>query len=137
MPSDKGIAQDGGDRIERNSALCALMRGGRMDARVSEPSGGVVTLTVTGEIDFGSARELRDAAERARASCPDRLFVDLAGVTFCDSAGLSALLRLWDDCTLAGGHMFIVNPARCVRRVFEMTGLDRILDERKAIRIGP
>ncbi|WBB81201.1 STAS domain-containing protein [Micromonospora sp. WMMD882] len=49
-------------------------------------------LRLTGEIDFDTAPDLVRAAGRALAEGYDDLTVDLAGVTLCDSSGLSAFL---------------------------------------------
>jgi len=48
-------------------------------------------LMVKGEIDLGTADELRAALDRALADDP-KLVVDLRGVTFIDAAGVRAFL---------------------------------------------
>lgn len=51
------------------------------------------------------------------------LILDLAGVTFCTSAGISALIQLRDYQRRAG-HLFrLIHLADPVRRILEVTGL--------------
>ena len=52
---------------------------------------GTTVLTVTGEIDMSNAAGFRDALSQAGAGGAD-FVVDLTGVDYLDSAGLTALL---------------------------------------------
>jgi anti-anti-sigma factor len=54
--------------------------------------------------------------------------VDLAGVTFCDSAGLNALIRLKKLVAGLGGDFRIINPPMHLRRVLELSGLSEYLN---------
>ena len=83
----------------------------------STPNGGLV---VRGELDVDGAAALRDALA-AHDSGPVAL--DLSGVSFIDSRGLSALLRLRH----ANPELTLENPTREARRLFELTGTTRLL----------
>jgi anti-sigma B factor antagonist len=54
-------------------------------------AGGVTVLSAAGEIDMSNAAEFRDALARAGAGGAS-FTVDLTGVDYLDSAGLTALL---------------------------------------------
>ena len=57
------------------------------------------TLQITGVVDFMSAPDIqRQAIELLTGSDIDRLDIDLSGVTFIDSSGLSVLVYLKGRC---------------------------------------
>jgi anti-anti-sigma factor len=81
-------------------------------------------LTVTGDVDLSSSRQLKaEIAGAAESLDPDtELVVDLSGVAFLDSTGLRALLRGADAVRAAGARLsFVLSPP--VRRVLELTSL--------------
>jgi anti-anti-sigma factor len=80
-------------------------------------------LVLTGEIDIATAGNLREAAERTIASPPARLVLDFAGVTFCDSQGLSALIALNRDVKAAGSRLIFINVGEFMGRLLDITGL--------------
>ena len=61
---------------------------------------------------------------RARGA---NLAIDLSGVTFIDCSGVNALLASWRDARASGGWLRVVEASRCVRRLVELTGLQRAL----------
>jgi anti-sigma B factor antagonist len=84
---------------------------------------GVVTLSASGEIDLPAASELETRLGELAGSGVTGLVVDLAGVTFLDSAGINALLkgrRLADTRDL---DFQISNATGLVRQVLEITGV--------------
>lgn len=54
-------------------------------------------LTLTGQFDLASAGMTRAALDRLRTRVPDRVDVDVQGVTFIDCAGLDPLLCYQQD----------------------------------------
>ena len=80
-------------------------------------------LTLTGEIDIATAGDLRAAAQRTIATSPKRVVLDFAGVTFCDSQGLSALIGLNKDVRAAGSRLVFVNIGDFMGRLLDITGL--------------
>lgn len=63
--------------------------------------------------------QLAEAIDAGRGD----VVVDLSGVTFIDSRGLSALLNALRRMTRSRRRLVIVAPGGPVRRVFEMSGL--------------
>jgi hypothetical protein len=54
--------------------------------------------------------------------------VDLSGTQFCDSAGLTVLVRAHKQSLAAGGELRVVLPASgTVPRIFTVTGLDQLI----------
>ena len=81
---------------------------------------GVCVLVLCGELDLTTAEEFADAAVHLAATIDPgtRLVVDLADVTFMDSTGLRALLRIHAHAKHA---LVLRSPRRPVRRVLNLT----------------
>ncbi len=75
---------------------------------------------VSGEIDAHSAPAL---AQHLAAQSASKLVLDLAGVTFMDSSGLSVVVNLRQLGLTGGPDLVIRRPSRPVVRLFEITGL--------------
>ena len=81
------------------------------------------TVVMTGEIDLDAVRA---ADKRLRALLdkpPDTVDVDLGGVTFIDSSGIAALVKLYSSADDAGGTMTIHSVTPPVVRLLEICGL--------------
>jgi anti-anti-sigma factor len=80
-------------------------------------------ITVQGELDVATAPRLRAAADALAPASGQVLVVDLAGVTFCDSSGISALIAARNVAEDAGaGVALVAVPAR-LARTFALIGL--------------
>lgn len=98
-----------------------------MAISVSASDGGQVVLTVTGDVDVGTADELRDAGVAALAADDCRkLVVDVAGMEFLDSTGLGALVHLRNSSEATGRKLILRNPTRQAERVLALTALDTV-----------
>jgi anti-anti-sigma factor len=81
-------------------------------------------MSVSGELDALSADLLRTAvADVLRRHRPERIDMDLHGVTFLDSAGIRALLLCQSDAQRAGSRVTLSRARPGVHRVLEITGL--------------
>lgn len=97
---------------------------------VERPEPGVVVLRARGDLDAYTAPGLRSELHAATEGEATLVVVDLADVTFIDSAGLGALVGAHRRMREADGALRIVRPPDLVARAFELTGLDEILDLR-------
>ena len=93
-----------------------------------DPTG--VTVTIAGDLDMSTAPVLVD---RVRTVFADdertELTLDLTGVAFCDSAGISALVQLRQQCEQHGWRLSVVNTQPAVRRMLvDFTGLGDYLN---------
>jgi anti-sigma B factor antagonist len=86
----------------------------------------VVTLPV--EIDIANADLVRDDLLSILNRGAATLVVDMGGTTFCDSAGVNALVRAHKRATANGSKMRLVVSAPAVGRVLAITGVDRLMD---------
>lgn len=93
-----------------------------VDARC--PSPGTVRVAVAGEIDLSSSGMLRVRLLNVLSTLhPHRIEVDLAGVTFLDCTGLTALVIASQAAARIGCHLRIADPQPLARRVLDLTGL--------------
>jgi anti-sigma B factor antagonist len=90
------------------------------------PGADFVTLHVSGEIDLHTAPSLREAALAALRQHGTNLRVDLSDVTFMDSTGIEVLLATRRRAQLEGGSLTLCRLTPAVRRIIEVTGLDRL-----------
>lgn len=87
----------------------------------------VAVLSAAGEIDHDSRTILGDAADAVIRQGRDRLVVDLAGVTFCDSGGLSLFVDLHRRTAALCGRFHLAGARPAVSAVLQATNLDRLL----------
>jgi anti-anti-sigma factor len=88
-----------------------------------EVTGDDGVVTVTGELDAFAAPALSDALTAAGLTAGD-LTLDLAGVSFVDSAALR-LLMLTQHEVVESGHAFrLRSPSPAVQRLLHVSGLD-------------
>ncbi|BCB91354.1 STAS domain-containing protein [Phytohabitans suffuscus] len=91
--------------------------------------GGGVRLVVAGEVDIVSAGQFRQYLAGALDTRPAALTVDLGGVTFLDSMGLSALVHTHRRAHDEGIPFTVADPQPQVRRLLDVTGLLTVLTE--------
>jgi len=85
-------------------------------------------LSLYGELDIAAATAFEAALEELERERPERLVLDLRGLTFLDSTGLRALLGADTRAREAGRRVTILQGPEAVRRVFEITGLEGRLE---------
>lgn len=90
---------------------------------VVEQHGRLTVAAIAGELDLTSAAEAYVSVTGLLADHPD-LIVDLSGVTFCDSTGFNALLRLRRRFLEAGGWPALAAPPAQIGRLLTLTGAD-------------
>jgi anti-sigma B factor antagonist len=84
-------------------------------------------ITLPGEIDVANAAVVRADLAAAVARGAATVIADMSMTSFCDCAGVSALLGAGRRAACLGSEFRIVAAARPVLRVFELTGLDTAL----------
>jgi anti-sigma B factor antagonist len=86
---------------------------------------GIPVVAGPAAIDIGNVAALRTALLRAGALGSPVVVLDLADTEFCDSAGLSVLVRARRRALSEGGELRLVVATRQVERILAVTGLDR------------
>jgi anti-sigma B factor antagonist len=83
-------------------------------------------LELTGELDHHSAAQVRDVLLDLRVQPGQQLIIDLAGLTFCDSSGITVLIAARNHAlTARAGIALAAVPDRVVR-IFRIVGLDQV-----------
>lgn len=103
----------------------------RLQASVFDVStadvGGVTVVSVSGEADLESAPHLRKALTTAIDGGARRLLADLSATTFIDSTTLGVLLGAVKRLRPDDGELVICCTDPNVRRIFEITLLDKVI----------
>jgi anti-anti-sigma factor len=94
---------------------------------------GRTVVRVTGDLDLETAPQMLAAIEPTLDTGTGALVVDLSRLTFIDSSGLSALIRINQRMSAAGRELSIIAPGPPAAKTFEITGLDQVLP----LRTGP
>ncbi len=91
--------------------------------------GATAEIMLVGELDLDAEGRVRSAVTGSLIDPQVRhLDIDVALVTFCDSSGLSALTRAYQQATAAGVTMRLVNVGVPLRRILGFTGLWGVLN---------
>ncbi|HEX5899873.1 MAG TPA: STAS domain-containing protein [Solirubrobacteraceae bacterium] len=87
---------------------------------------GVCVVAISGELDLDTMAELNTAL----AACDGvaTTVVDLRGLTFIDSSGVSGLLAAARHARDAGSRLICVRGPASIQRIFELTGVDTELE---------
>ena len=88
------------------------------------PLGDGVVLEVAGEVDVATVNALKEALERADDG---DVWIDLTGVDFMDSTGLTTLVLAHRRMDHPVRRLALICPAGPVRRVLEIAGIDRVV----------
>ena len=88
---------------------------------------GVRVVAVSGELDIHTMVEF-GAALTTRAEVGATTVVDLRGLTFIDSSGVSGLLGAARRAQEAGRRLVCVPGPASIQRIFQLTGVDTVLE---------
>jgi anti-sigma B factor antagonist len=101
-------------------------KGFRLDgcsATVSRDGDRSVTVNLAGEFDLATAADLRECLVQSEVIDVERVRVDLAAVTFCDSSSIGLLVTACKRVRSAGGAFSVHCGESVARRVLEISGL--------------
>lgn len=88
---------------------------------------GCTVVTVVGEVDVYTAPTLDEALSATLAEGNTCVVVDMTGVDFLDSTGLSVLVKALKRIREADGSLDVVVSVDRVAKVFRLTGLDKVI----------
>jgi anti-anti-sigma factor len=102
-------------------------QGQPFDIRQEHTSEGVLTMRLSGEFDLSGCEAFEAALERFDSRFAE-IVIDLRELSFIDSSALRSLLCAKTNADEKGLRLSVALPADGhVRRVFELTGTDRVL----------
>jgi anti-sigma B factor antagonist len=90
-------------------------------------AGRATVIGVSGELDLASSPALQEELDRVAASDSEMLIIDLRGLDFMDSTGLSVLVRAHQRAEEQGRQLAMVKGPQQVQRLLSLTGVaDRL-----------
>ena len=98
----------------------------KMDMRALDQ--GIPIIELEGEVDVYTAPQLKQQVIGVLESGARELVIDLTKVDYLDSTALGVLIGGLKRMREVDGNVTLVCPGPRIRRVFEITGLDKIFD---------
>ncbi|MGH7145570.1 MAG: STAS domain-containing protein [Planctomycetota bacterium] len=96
-------------------------------------------VTVAGYIDAHTFEELEDEVQGLLDDEVFRIAMELSKVNYISSAGIGVLVNIQANCQGGAGNLVLINPADCLREVFQMFGIWELFtvvtDESEALRV--
>ncbi|MGM7721308.1 anti-sigma F factor antagonist [uncultured Metabacillus sp.] len=88
----------------------------------------VLCIRLSGELDHHAAEELRSKVTETLAANPIKhIVLNLEKLTFMDSSGLGVILGRYKQIKATGGEMVVCAISPAVKRLFDMSGLFKII----------
>jgi len=84
-------------------------------------------MTLPAEVDMASAEQVREDLLSAVAQGASQVIADMTATTFCDSAGVTALVRVARQATKHGSRRRLAASTPAVTRVLALTGIDKLI----------
>jgi anti-sigma B factor antagonist len=106
-----------------------------LELRVASSQIGAHThvVAVTGELDLYSAEQLQRALAELIDKGAQGVVLDLMGVSFIDSAGLSVLISAAKAIRSLGGRLIVAADDRRILRLLQITGLERSIHVERSL----
>ncbi|MFA6941920.1 MAG: anti-sigma F factor antagonist [Clostridiaceae bacterium] len=87
-----------------------------------------------GELDHHSAEQVRSKIDnKIQDNNEKNIILDFSKVSFMDSSGIGVVIGRYKMITAKGGKLCVVNPASNVNKIFELSGLFKIINRYKSI----
>jgi len=87
-----------------------------------------LVVTMMGELDHHSAEEVRSKIDdRLDRDGINKLIMDFSGVSFMDSSGIGVVIGRFKKLSLKQGVVCVTNAKDSVKRVFELSGMFKII----------
>jgi stage II sporulation protein AA (anti-sigma F factor antagonist) len=88
----------------------------------------VLIIRLSGELDHHTAEELREkVTDTLERESIRHIVFNLEHLTFMDSSGLGVILGRYKQIKNLGGEMIVCSISSTVKRLFEMSGLFKII----------
>ncbi|HLH57801.1 MAG TPA: STAS domain-containing protein [Streptosporangiaceae bacterium] len=93
---------------------------------VRPDEGGLCLLSVAGELDYHTAPRLRAGLDEVPLDEGLALIIDLSGLSYCDSTGVSVLVGAYHRAKATGAALALAGMNSDIARVFRVIGLDQV-----------
>jgi anti-sigma B factor antagonist len=101
----------------------------------ADPAGPYL-ITATGELDYHTGPRLRACLDDAPLESGAVLVLDLSGITYCDSTGVSVLVHAYRRAEAAGATLALAGAAPAIFRLLSFTGLDRLFRSYDSVEVA-
>jgi anti-anti-sigma factor len=88
---------------------------------------GQCVVQTEGELDLAAIEEFIDVVRGSLSRCT-AVEIDLGNVTFIDSSGLGALVRLRKEAEAQGASLYLTRITAATERLMQLTGLVEYFD---------
>ena len=93
-------------------------------------------ISFIGEIDHHTCDGIRTKADyEIQKYSPKKVIFDFKNVNFMDSSGIGMLIGRYKQIIRLGGSAEITNVSKDIRRIFEMSGIFKIMPLKEEIKI--
>ncbi|WP_369275001.1 STAS domain-containing protein [Streptomyces sp. R11] len=83
-------------------------------------------MELTGGLDYDSCTQLRGLLPDLNLQAGQQLVIDLTGITFCDSSGITALIAARNHADAARAGIALAAVPHSISRIFSLVGLDQV-----------
>lgn len=88
----------------------------------------ILVFKITEEIDDCNAQKIRKEADyQIEKYMPKKVVLDFENVTFMDSSGIGLIIGRYKFTNMLGGKLELANLTQSVRKIFEMSGILRLI----------
>lgn len=95
-------------------------------------TGPELIVSIVGELDAVTAPGFSEQISQQTRPEDETVWLDLSGVTFCASPGVSMIVRSHNEALERGGRSVVLHPSPAVMRILEMCNLTQGLHIRTA-----
>ena len=97
----------------------------------------LLMLKIEEEIDHHTSEKIRKRADyEIQVHIPKKVIVDFTNVTFMDSSGIGMLIGRYKLVSMFGGRMSMINVKPVIKKVFEMSGVLKLIPIEETENIG-
>lgn len=98
-----------------------------LEVETRQADNGVTVVAPTGRLDVAGAPALKEAiSEAVKRVGPQRVVIDMEGVSFVDSTGLGSVIAALKQLRSSQGDLRLAAPNQQARVVLELTTLDQV-----------
>jgi anti-anti-sigma factor len=119
----------GGTSIGDTMATIDLAQAPQLELAYQVAADGKATVRVSGELDIATADQAYAYLRDVMDSQPGPVTMDLAGLTFCDAAGLGVLARVAGHARRAGRSLRLAAARPAMVKIMRITGMDEVFPE--------
>lgn len=101
--------------------------GASMQVKMSNKGTNLI-VSLIGEIDHHSAELIRNKVDSEIVKATTKnVLMDFSKVSFMDSSGIGVVVGRYKSIVQLKGNLYIINPSIQIRKIFEMSGINKMV----------